>query len=174
MESEEELWDSSSPLEGVSYTYGGDLELGENPGVGETPHEGHRLASFICSSIPRLTNNCRHGPALARASHPPLTSNWWQTSASLVAEPRTPEPLYTPYRQRHRQELGGESLEDVIESRFSSLSDVSAMSALTPSSPSTYLPSYTTSISTPPSYSTEAGGGVSRSPSANGSYENPR
>ena len=129
----------------------------------------HSFSSFVSSQIPRSGRRgyVVNGPGAA--SHPPLMSHHRPTS-SLVAEPWTPRfpaPIYTPHRQTHGQT--GESPEDVsiIGSSLSSPSDMTSISALMPTSPSTYLPSYASSISTPPSYATKAtSGGSCRSPNA--------
>ncbi|PIL27824.1 hypothetical protein GSI_10978 [Ganoderma sinense ZZ0214-1] len=132
------------------------------------PGREHGFASLPAEQSLRFTENGRHGPLLDGASHPPLIPNC-RPPSSLVSEPRTPAPLYTPRMGTHGDIGAGGLYEDVgiIGSGFSTPSDMTmSMSALMPTSPSTYLPSYATSLSTPPSYSPRAHSDGPRSPSA--------
>nr|VWP00774.1 FAD-binding FR-type domain-containing protein [Ganoderma boninense] len=95
------------------------------------------------------------------APHPPLTAFRPGLRSVLVPEPPTPIPTSMP----HAHHWTGGSFEGVsiAESRSSTPSDATFMSAFMPTSPSTYLPSYATNISIPPSYTTNPAHNTSHS-----------
>ncbi|KAM5538140.1 hypothetical protein V8D89_008194 [Ganoderma adspersum] len=134
-----------------------------------TRQEPYGFASFVAARLPRPAEDGRHELLLDVATHPPSTSHR-QPPSSLMSEPRTPALPYMLRRQTLDQE--GESFDDVsiIGSGLSTPSDMTSMSALMPTSPSTYLPSYATSLSSPPSYTTEVAHVGSPSPPAKRSY----
>ena len=117
-----------------------------------SPRRGHGLASFVAARIPMLTEKRRSYPLADVASHPPLMPNR-RPPSSLVSAPCTPISLRP---QTHAPMT--DPFEDIssVRLRSSIPSDAMPTSGRTSTSPSTHLPSYATSLSTPPSYATDA------------------
>ncbi|KAI1789432.1 hypothetical protein LXA43DRAFT_1154166 [Ganoderma leucocontextum] len=134
-----------------------------------SPWGEHGFASLIAARIPRLAEKDRLDSLVDVASHPPLMPN--RRPPSLMSEPCTQIPVHVSHTQTHDGEVESPFDDDsIIGSRSSTPSDATSMSALMPTSPSTFLPSYATSVSTPPSYATNAAHDASPSRSATFSY----